>query len=93
MGAVVATVALTSTLLTLWSTTLVDAKGSDPNQFVSLLAGVASGNVLQSEVAVTGAVLLVFASNTAIIGSYPRVPGSLPHVVPAAPPGTKQPMA
>lgn len=70
MGAVVATVALTSPLLTLWSTTLVNAKGSDPNQFVSLLAGLASGRFLQSEVAVTGAVLLVFASNTAIIGSY-----------------------
>jgi len=75
MGAVVATVALISPLLTLWSTTLVNAKGSDPNQFVSLLAGVASGNMLQSEVAVTGAVLLVFASNTATIGSY--------HVFPA----------
>ncbi|MDQ2744452.1 MAG: APC family permease [Chloroflexota bacterium] len=70
MGAVVATVALSSPLLTLWSTTLVNGKGSDPNQFISLLAGLASGKVLQSEVAVTGAVLLVFASNTAIIGSY-----------------------
>ncbi len=70
MGAVVATVAVTSPLLTLWSTTLVNAKNSDPNQFVSLLAKLAAGNLLQSEVAVTGAVLLVFASNTAIIGSY-----------------------
>ena len=47
-----------------------EREGSDPNQFVSLLARLASGPFLQSEVAVTGAVLLVFASNTAIIGSY-----------------------
>ncbi|GAC1401599.1 MAG: hypothetical protein NVSMB52_15420 [Chloroflexota bacterium] len=70
MGAVVATVALTSPLLTLWSTTLLPAGSSDPNQFVSLLGGYSAGQILQSEVAITGAVLLVFASNTAIIGSY-----------------------
>jgi amino acid transporter len=70
MGAVVCTVALTSPLLTLWSTTLLPAGKSDPNQFVSLLGGFSIGQLLQSEVAITGAVLLVFASNTAIIGSY-----------------------
>jgi len=70
MGAVVATVALTSPLLTLWSTTLLPAGKSDPNQFISLLGGFSAGQILQSEVAITGAVLLVFASNTAIIGSY-----------------------
>jgi amino acid transporter len=70
MGAVVATVGLTSPLLTLWSTTLLRVKGSDTNQLISLLAGFASGKVLETEVAVTGAVLLVFACNTALIGSY-----------------------
>lgn len=70
MTAVVVTVALTSPLLTLWSTTLLDASKNDPNQFVSLLGGFAAGQWLQWEVAISGAALLVFASNTAIIGSY-----------------------
>jgi len=70
MGAVVATIALTSPLLTLWSTTLLDAKKNDPNQFISLLGGYAAGHWLQTEVAITAAILLVFASNTALIGSY-----------------------
>jgi amino acid transporter len=70
MGAVVATVGLTSPLLTLWSTTLLHVKGNDTNQLISLLAGFASGKVLETEVAITGAVLLVFACNTALIGTY-----------------------
>lgn len=70
MGAVVATIALTSPLLTLWSTTLLPAGRNDPNQFISLLGGLSAGQWLQTEVAVTAAVLLVFASNTALIGSY-----------------------
>ncbi len=70
MGAVVVTIALTSPLLTLWSTTLLDAGKSDPNQFISLLGGYAAGRALEIEVAVSGALLLIFASNTAIIGCY-----------------------
>jgi amino acid transporter len=70
MVLVVVTVVATSPLLTLWSTTLLDARTSDPNQFVSLLGGYAAGVVLQDGVAVTGALLLIFASNTAVIGSY-----------------------
>ncbi|MCL4541610.1 MAG: APC family permease [Chloroflexi bacterium] len=67
---VVSTMALTSPLLTLWSTTLLRAQKVDPNQFISLLGGFAAGPWLQIEVAVSAALLLVFASNTAIIGSY-----------------------
>ena len=70
MGLVVMTVAITSPLLTLWSTTLLDPATNDPNQFVSLLGGFAAGPVLQIYVAITGALLLVFASNTATIGTY-----------------------
>jgi amino acid transporter len=69
MGAVVLTMAITSPLLTLWSTTLLNAN-SDPNQFISLLGAHVAGHFLGDYVAVSGAMLLVFASNTAIIGAY-----------------------
>ena len=69
MAAVVLTMAITSPLLTLWSTTLLDAK-ADPNQFVSLLGAQVAGQLLGNYVAVSGSLLLVFASNTAIIGAY-----------------------
>ncbi len=69
MSAVVATMAVTSPLLTLWSTTLLSAK-DDPNQLISLLGAHVAGQLLGGYVAVSGAILLVFASNTAIIGSY-----------------------
>ncbi len=69
MTAVVLTMAITSPLLTLWSTTLLSAN-ADPNQFISLLGGFALGRAFEIEVAISGALLLVFASNTAIIGSY-----------------------
>ncbi|HYL06954.1 MAG TPA: APC family permease, partial [Candidatus Udaeobacter sp.] len=69
MGAVALTIALTSPLLTLWSTTLL-GPGNDPNQFVSLLGDHVAGTLVGDYVAVSGAVLLVFAGNTAIIGSY-----------------------
>jgi amino acid transporter len=69
MGAVVLTMAITSPLLTLWSTTLLNSN-SDPNQFISLLGAHVAGRFLGDYVAVSGALLLVFASNTAIIGAY-----------------------
>jgi amino acid transporter len=69
MGAVVLTMAITSPLLTLWSTTLLNAN-ADPNQFISLLGAHVSGRLLGAYVAVSGSLLLVFASNTAIIGAY-----------------------
>jgi hypothetical protein len=69
MAAVVLTMAITSPLLTLWSTTLL-ANNADPNQFISLLGARVAGQFLGNYVAVSGAILLVFASNTAIIGAY-----------------------
>ncbi len=70
MVLVIVTVALTSPLLTLWSTTLLDTSQSNPNQFISLLGGYAGGALLRTEVALTAALLLIFASNTATIGCY-----------------------
>jgi amino acid transporter len=70
MGAVVLTMAITSPLLTLWSTTLLNGTNSDPNQFISLLGAHVAGRFLGDYVAVSASLLLVFASNTAIIGAY-----------------------
>ena len=72
MAIVILTMTLTSPLLTLWSTTLVPDPNSpaNVNQLLSLLAGRFSGQELADVVAVTGAILLIFASNTAIIGGY-----------------------
>ena len=69
MLAVVVTMAITSPLLTLWSTTLLNSN-ADPNQFVSLLGAHVAGRLLGDYVAISASVLLVFASNTAIIGAY-----------------------
>ena len=69
MGGVVITMAITSPLLTLWSTTLL-APNADPNQFLSLLGAKVAGHAIGDFVAVSGSILLVFASNTAIIGAY-----------------------
>ena len=86
LAIVVVTVGLTSPLLTVFSTTLLCAHGVmdkglltcvsatgqtlDPNQFISLLGGQYGGAWLQVTVAVSASALLIFASNTAIIGSY-----------------------
>jgi amino acid transporter len=70
MFAVVMTMAITSPLLTLWSTTLLHGPNLDPNQFMSLLGAHSAGSILGNYVAVSGSLLLVFASNTAIIGAY-----------------------
>ena len=69
MAAVVATMAITSPLLTLWSTTLLRGH-PDPNQFISLLGAQVSGPMLGGYVALSGALLLIFASNTGVIGAY-----------------------
>jgi hypothetical protein len=61
--------AVTSPLLTLWSTTLLPSS-SDPNQFISLLGAQFAGHLVGNVVAISGALLLVFASNTAVIGAY-----------------------
>ena len=72
MAIVIFTMTLTSPLLTLWSTTLVPDPNSPAhvNQLLSLLAGGFGGNPLAAYVAISGSLLLVFASNTAIIGGY-----------------------
>jgi hypothetical protein len=57
-------------VLTLWSTTLLDPAKNHPNHFVSLLGGFAVGPLLEVSVAISAAPLLVFASNTALIGTY-----------------------
>ena len=67
---VVVTIGVTSPLLTIFATTLLqNASNVDPNQFISLLGGNYS-QILGIEVAISASALLIFASNTAIIGSY-----------------------
>ncbi|HWZ17164.1 MAG TPA: APC family permease, partial [Ktedonobacteraceae bacterium] len=71
---VVLTIGLTSPLLTILTTTLLPASilesPTQSAQVVSLLAGNWGNIVLQIEVAISASALLIFASNTAIIGSY-----------------------
>ena len=69
MLGVIVTMAITSPLLTLWSTTLLGSH-DDPNQFISILGAKVAGAAIGNFVAVSGSILLVFASNTAIIGAY-----------------------
>lgn len=68
--AVVLTVGVTSPLLTLFATTLLDASKDNPDQFISLLGSTYGGTLLGVEVAISASALLIFASNTAIIGCY-----------------------
>ncbi len=70
---VILTVGLTSPLLTVLSTMLLPQAAGNrvlSTQLISLLAGHWGGPILQTEVAISASALLVFASNTAIIGSY-----------------------
>ncbi|MBO0684005.1 MAG: APC family permease, partial [Candidatus Dormibacteraeota bacterium] len=69
MLAVVVTMAVTSPLLSLWSTTLLTGRPNQ-NQFMSLLGAHVAGTVLADYVAVSGSLLLIFASNTGLIGAY-----------------------
>jgi intracellular septation protein A len=63
---------LTSPILSLWQTVLVPDPNSaaNNNQLLSLLAGRYAGQAVADYVAITGAVLLMFATNTAVIGGY-----------------------
>ncbi len=70
MLAVVITMAITSPLLTLWSTTLLHPTDQEASQVVSLLGTHVAGAALGNYVAISGSLLLIFASNTAIIGAY-----------------------
>jgi amino acid transporter len=70
---VVITVGLTSPLLTVFSTMLLPSQAADANAssyIISSLAGIWGGKALQIEVSISAGALLVFASNTAIIGAY-----------------------
>ena len=71
---VVLTVGLTSPLLTVFSTLLLPQSVlGNPvlsSQLISLLGGHWGSTALQTEVAISASALLVFASNTAIIGTY-----------------------
>jgi len=70
---VVLTIGVTSPLLTMLSTILLPGDAADPvlsTQLISLLGGKWGGLLLQMEVAISASALLVFASNTAIIGTY-----------------------
>ncbi len=71
---VVLTIGITSPLLTILTTMLLPSSvlesPTQSAQVVSLLAGNWGNIVLQTEVAISASALLVFASNTAIIGSY-----------------------
>lgn len=70
---VVITVGLTSPLLTMLSTLLQPHAAKDAvlsSQLISLLGGHWGNIFLQTEVAISASALLVFASNTAIIGTY-----------------------
>jgi amino acid transporter len=74
MGAVVVAVGLTSPFLTLMTTTLLDAHtiqvNASSNALLSILANATTGRWLGVEVAVSGSALLLFACNTAVIGTY-----------------------
>lgn len=70
---VVITVCLTSPLLTMLSTLLQPQYAADTvksTQLISLLGGHWGSTFLQTEVAISAGALLIFAGNTAIIGSY-----------------------
>jgi amino acid transporter len=83
LGVVVLTVGISGPLLTIFSTVLLTdprfhstmtspgyAVQAEPTQFISLLAGAYGGTVLAVATAITASALLIFASNTAIIGAY-----------------------
>ncbi|HEY6875060.1 MAG TPA: APC family permease [Candidatus Dormibacteraeota bacterium] len=72
MALVIVLMIITSPILSLWQTVLVADPNSTANnsQLLSLLAGQYSGRFVADYVAITGAVLLMFATNTAIIGGY-----------------------
>src|SRR5438105_5741237 len=71
---VVFTIGLTSPLLTMFATLLLPAQVVGDRilsaQVISLLGGHWGNIVLQTEVAISASALLIFAGNTAIIGSY-----------------------
>lgn len=70
MMMVVGSMVATSPLLTLWSTTVVKVTDANSGQLLSILGQNLGGAAFGDAIAISGSLLLVFASNTAIIGSY-----------------------
>jgi amino acid transporter len=84
LALVAITVGVTSPLLTIFSTVLLttplnathgipapfNTVAPNPDQFISELARAYGGRILQVATAITASALLIFASNTAIIGAY-----------------------
>src|SRR5437763_14870205 len=73
LALVVITIGITSPLLTMLSTLLQQDKATDPvlaTQLLSLLGGHWGNILLQTEVAISASLILIFASNTAVIGAY-----------------------
>ncbi len=70
MVLVVVSVLLTAPILTAFTTALLAARQVNPDRFVSELGFAYGGLPLEIAVVVTAGSLLLFASNTAIIGAY-----------------------
>ncbi|MBI5494764.1 MAG: universal stress protein [Deltaproteobacteria bacterium] len=64
------TILATSPILTAFSVALLDTAHTNPDQFIAALGHHAGGHPLQALVVITASALLLFASNTAIIGCY-----------------------
>jgi nucleotide-binding universal stress UspA family protein len=76
MGLVVLAVLATSPLLTALATNVLDAGRANPDAFQSELAHAMGGPLLRVGVVVTASALLLFAANTAVVGTY-HVVGAL----------------
>jgi amino acid transporter len=70
MALVGGTILVTSPLLTAFGTTLLDPARTNPDALQSELAHAVGGPVLRALVVVTASALLLFAANTAIVGTY-----------------------
>lgn len=70
MGLVVLAVLSTSPILTALATNLLDTTRANPDAFQSELAYAMGGPVLRALVVVTASALLLFAANTALVGTY-----------------------
>lgn len=76
MGLVVLAVLATSPILTAFATNVLDAGRANPDAFQSELAFAMGGPLLRVAVVVTASMLLLFAANTAVVGTY-HVAGAL----------------
>lgn len=70
MGLVVVAMLLTAPLLTAFATNVIDPASHNPDALQSELGFAMGGTTLRVLVVVTASALLLFASNTAIVGAY-----------------------